>query len=479
MIIFDKLAWVPKNEFSENEISELRSRLTCVPRFSSFSGDNEVSEEPTPIYQYQEKKDTLGIPLSFARDWAKQKNAEMKYCLSTGKDISESVRKLPDPFHEKAVVGQDKFFSDMYEATKKRVAFLAKAPTGSGKTVTVLNTIGKLKRTSLVVVTTNVLAEQWKKEAMLHLGMDASEIGVIGGGKEEWEGKSLVIAVVHNLCMKDFGKSFYHYFGIVVWDEAHRLGAKYFSQSIKLFPARYRIAVTATPSRKDGCMSVVLDYFGKVRVQHDGEAIHCIVVPYSFYYTKRQSATLNTLSDKLPILLKLVSLNARRNEGISELIYRGYTNNRNILVISNRIEHLRELQILLVRKGVKMENIGMFNGGVSSDPIKGVKRADRKTKKEKLEEIKTNPQFKIILATYTMMKEGVDIPRLDMGIDVIPRAESVQTVGRIRRPVKGKPVPLWYTIIDKGITRLERLADSRLNDIEKEGNVTIKKERDL
>jgi hypothetical protein len=43
---------------------------------------------------------------------------------------------------------------------------------------------------------------------------------------------------------------------------------------------------------------------------------------------------------------------------------------------------------------------------------------------------------------------GLDIPRLDMGVEAGPRSDLVQAIGRLTRSLKGKPVPEWYSIND-------------------------------
>lgn len=92
--------------------------------------------------------------------------------------------------------------------------------------------------------------------------------------------------------------------------------------------------------------------------------------------------------------------------------------------------------------GIPRELMGQFTGQRYLPSGK-----TEKVKAEELEYIKKHSR--IIFATYQMMKEGVDIPRLDAGIDATPRTDAIQLVGRIRRPFEGKPKPVWYTIVDR------------------------------
>jgi hypothetical protein len=62
------------------------------------------------------------------------------------------------------------------------------------------------------------------------------------------------------------------------------------------------------------------------------------------------------------------------------------------------------------------------------------------------------------------MKEGTNMPWLDAGIDATPRADGEQAIGRIRRPMPGKPTPVWFTLIDTEIPILRGYATARLRD---------------
>jgi hypothetical protein len=71
--------------------------------------------------------------------------------------------------------------------------------------------------------------------------------------------------------------------------------------------------------------------------------------------------------------------------------------------------------------------------------------------------------------TYGMMKEGIDIPRLDGGIDATPQSDAIQLVGRIRRPHEGKRDALWITLVDSRCDRSIRYYGSRLEEYRSAG----------
>lgn len=54
----------------------------------------------------------------------------------------------------------------------------------------------------------------------------------------------------------------------------------------------------------------------------------------------------------------------------------------------------------------------------------------------------------VILATYAFTSEGVDIPSLDTAVFGTPRADVVQTTGRILRKFPDKKTPLVVDFVD-------------------------------
>lgn len=129
------------------------------------------------------------------------------------------------------------------------------------------------------------------------------------------------------------------------------------------------------------------------------------------------------------------------------------------------------MQGILVHLGIPSEHIGMFSGAVKGDKDASGKK--KLTKKQKLDDVVKNPKYRVILATYAMMKLGIDIPRLDMGIDISPKSEAVQTVGRIRRPFPNKPTPVWFTVVDSS-RKFQALYRSRERELLSKGSVEIR-----
>lgn len=342
--------------------------------------------------------------------------------------------------------------------------FLLDDFTVTHNTVTALNAAGKLGHKTLVIVHLERLAMQWAEEAHTHLGIPKNRIGIIRGDKCDYKNKDILIGITKSISSREYSPEFYRAFGTVIWDEVHRVGAPSFSKTLGLFNAKYKISLTATPTRKDGCEGVFKTYFGNGQVVAKAKALACQVQVYDYMGSKFLWG--NQHGSRVTALTK----DTARNRAITDIVKKAYDKNRNILVVSERIEHLQTLIIMAEKVGIPSKVIGQFTGEyytgkTRNKTVKGRVVSVPEKKKissEYLDWVKSDAQ--VIFATYTMMKEGIDIPRLDYGIDVTPRTDATQLVGRIRRPYKGKPKPIWVTIRDVCSNVFMAYYNKRLND---------------
>lgn len=428
--ILSNRLYLPKERLSERIIKDLKKELTFIPRVMS-------SDEPQePILLYKENADYFAVPVSTPEHLIPPEALEgLEVRVSYGHEVSFSKR--PDPNHPSVrdPIAQRILMDGMLGACQDYFAFIAQAATGTGKTACALNTIAELGRNALVIVPTNALAEQWITSAKNLIGATDEQIGRIQADKLDYKNKAITIGVINSLAMKEYPKEVYSAFGIVVVDEAHRVASKVFSQALPRFNARYKIGLSATPKRKDGADKVLQYHLGGIHVKSEAEALFAKVYPVQ-YRTRQRLWGQNHGSR-----VKCLTLDRDRNNVIVGIVQRLYSEGRNILVVSDSINHLQELIRLSELSGIPSAKIGQFTGQVYLPDGK-----KRKVTNDELEYIETHSQ--VIMGTYSMIKEGVDIPRLDAGIDATPRTDAIQVVGRIRRPYPNKRIPVWYTIVD-------------------------------
>lgn len=433
----DSLVWIPIKAIP----SKIRKRVAHDLCITSRYGDNADSK---PMKFWRKQEELVGVPVAYGVKLAEELGFSLEDNRSLGKRVV--YRNSPEARSAK----QQEFFSTLTQQTRSQLNVFAVAPTGSGKTIAALKVVHSLGRTALVIVPSISLAYQWRDRIAEFLSLPVSSIGILKGGKcPQWEQKSVVVAVVHSLCKGRMGQDFHKHFGIAIWDEAHRMAAKWFSKSLLQVVAKYRVALTATPNRKDGMTKILHLAFNEPNNNVTGNelrALPCIAYVVHTNCTAKSPSWGNTTM-KLGKLMSSVAADSNRNALIARLVRTGYEKGKNILVLSDRIEQLRYL-IKFLADDIPKEDMGLFISATSE---------------KQQEHIKQN--CRVIFATYGMMKEGQDVPRLDMGIDATPRSEGNQAVGRVRREFAGKESSMWITLFDaKASQLLQGISSSRIKD---------------
>lgn len=472
MASISSMVWFSKAEFAAL-LPTYEEALTVTPE-KGFDGD----DDPLPIQQWVVRRTRVGVPIASGLAISEAEGIALVDETSPGSKLH--CLKRPDPSHPSAPKGQGPFFDDIIQTLKTEYAVLAEAPTGSGKTVAILNAVAEFSRTSLIIVPSQRLLYQWRDEIKKHLGIDDSSIGLIGDGHDNFD-RPIVVCVLHNLLLKIYPQTFYSSFGLVAFDECHKLGAREFSRVMHQIPATFKIAVSATPDRKDGCACVFTNYFGEVAIRSTQKPLplYYEMVPFKLKGIPR---SLNyRKSTARPLLW--VSENPKRNAFLVELIKAEYAMLSDkepdaLLVVTKYQEHA-ELLMSLCSEGrdkIPAEVTGLF-AGKRKKVIKGVEK-HAKVKKGQLDFVAANAR--VIFATYSMMSEGVDIPRISRGVEAMPVADVRQVVGRARRIYKSKKRAYWVSLRDVGMPRdsvmcfLYGFAAARIKGLREVGGVTVK-----
>lgn len=437
-------------------------------------------DEPLILEHYREVGGCLHVPRQYGIDLCYREGIDYTDETSHGRPVQFPRVPTPRDYQIDALQSISNAFDSYYD-------FIFRARTGWGKTIGSLIIAAELGVSTLVVVDQENLKEQWIESLIKHFGFKREDIGIIQGAKCDYEGKAVTIAMVQTSTRKELPEAVYHAFGFVIVDEVHVIGAPTFSSILLRFSAAYRMGVSATPKRRDG-LQKVLDYnLGRVRVyvddEHDPSAVYVAEHPTVY------SAYANT-SPKIGRFVNEVTDDGSRNLLIAEAAAYLYDTGRDILVLSDRIEQLRQLMDLCYYLGIPEDEMGLYTGYVpryeyAKDPkplrrpaglVKGcdytptsLQLISKRRKQKDLDLIKTSAR--IIFATYGKFSKGVDEPRLNGGIDASPRSLSEQVQGRILRKVEGKLKPIWITIADTSSYRSVFMLTKRLEDYERNNSV--------
>lgn len=313
------------------------------------------------------------------------------------------------------------------------------ASCGSGKTVTACKIAAQLGVTVLVVVHKEFLVDQWRDRITTWLGIPADEIGIVQQDRCDYHGKKIVIAMLQSLVERDYDPGLYAWPGLVCLDEVHRQAADLWHKAVMRFSSRYRLGLTATPSRKDGMWDVVRANVGEILAQDTSEVMVPTVyaVRHRPNISPRRYCWLYPGSDgftrvKKVYLAKLLTLLARdegRNKMLVQIILKAARESRKVLLLTDRLEHISTLKSMLVAADPTLA-VGRYVGGMS---------AEARAISEKCQ---------VILGTFQMAMEALDIPSLDVGILATPHSDVVQSTGRICRMMDGKKQPVLIDVVD-------------------------------
>ena len=318
-------------------------------------------------------------------------------------------------------------------------------------TVIAMEVIARVGKKTIVVVTKEDIKDQWVAAAKKILGLTDKEIGIVQGAKMSIKGKKLVIALIQSVSKEGkYQPSMFDSFGLVIWDEVHRVGADTFSNSAWLFKAKLRWGLSATPERKDGKDIVLYAHIGKIKVATDAMLLKPKVL---LVYSRWKVPLVQRNGKMVPLphspgktmhINKILANNAKRNGLITDFVLKAYNKGRSIIIFADTKNHLEILQVALRKAGILGKDIAMYVGGLS--------------KKER-EAAKVKP---VLLATYSFTSEATDIPWLDTMVFATPRSDVVQIVGRILREYPDKKQPVVFDIIDNSSPVFQGYANKRM-----------------
>lgn len=420
------------------DVDTLKTKLTYISPFAEDDGTRKT------IRSYIDTDSYILVPREYQHGYTLDVVDK-----TTSIPIDYSFTKTPDPYHVrvKNKEAQAKFMGDIYKELLKCKNVLAYALTGSGKTVSALSVVPKLKQKTLVLVNTEALRDQWIEEIHDKLGVPREDIGIIQGKKNTSKDKPISVAILKTLALRDSSLELFSDFGFVILDEAHVVATEFFNDVVAKFSAKYRLALTATPEKKDKSHAVLNYHFGPIRVTANTK-----VMPVRVFIHKRQQGDYWGDTDRA--IVHSLSKSRRRNDMLVEHIVKAYRKGRNVLAVSHAVEHVQKI-IGLLKSHIPEEDIGQLTA------TKKINGKSVKMKKHETDEAKTK---RVIVATDGYVREGIDIPQLTMGIDLVPFYNATQRIGRVRRFVEGKVQPYWITILDEDITECYIMFMARKKD---------------
>ncbi|WGS46937.1 DEAD/DEAH box helicase [Burkholderia sp. JSH-S8] len=218
------------------------------------------------------------------------------------------------------------------------------APTAFGKTVTAAAMIAQRGVNTLGLVHRRELLDQWRERLQSFLGLDPQEIGTIGGGKSKATGK-IDVAMLQSVAPDGTRGELLRHYGQVIVDECHHVSADSFEAVLKAVQARYVLGLTATPVRRDSQQPVMFMLCGPIRhaAKSPSGAPQVLEV-----FPQRLTSTVDVAADApIQAVFAQLAQDTPRTQMIATAVREQYGQGRNVLVLTERTDHLESLQQML------------------------------------------------------------------------------------------------------------------------------------
>lgn len=359
--------------------------------------------------------------------------------------------------------------------TEARCRGVVVLPTGAGKTHVATLAMASRQRSTLIVVPTLDLMNQWYDTLVTTFG---GAVGIVGGGYHEVLDVTVTTYDSAYLHMDRIG----HRFGLVVFDECHHLPSDAYAMASRMCLAPFRLGLTATPERTDGREGLYEELVGPVVFRRDiTELSGEYLAPYE---TERLEVPLappereeydRSRGEYLAFLRKtgvrmsepggwgrFLMLSSQTDEG--RRAFASYRRQRSLalaapgkIAVLERLLHTHRADRSIVFTD---DNATVYQ--ISRRLLLPAITHQTKVKERSFILSAFNEGTFPAVVTSKVLNEGVNVPEANVAIVLSGSGsvrEHVQRLGRVLRKVEGKRATL-YELVASG-TSEERVSDKR------------------
>jgi len=194
------------------------------------------------------------------------------------------------------------------------------------------------------------------------------------------------------------------------------------------------LGLSATPTRSDGLTKVLKWYIGDIFYSMKVQNNNTVDVERLIIYSENEDYKRELIDFrgrvKISTMINNICYFLIRSYAIIKMIKDTINNseNRQILLLSDRKRQLEDIYNVITEKDIC--SVGYYVGGM------------------KQKQLKESEEKQLLLGTYSMAKEGLDIKSLNCLILASPKSDIVQSVGRILRQKHENIRPKIIDIID-------------------------------
>jgi len=412
---------IPKSALSQQDMGHLMTELNVKPEVPGIQyGPQESGDAMFPVFR--ENANKIYIPRFYG---IQRYGHPLRSELTDGDTVNVAFSKeLRD--YQKIIVG--KYIDHI--AVERGNGGILEVPCGRGKTVMALDIISKMKKKTLIIVHKEFLMNQWIER--IDEFLPGARVGKIQGQVHDIEDKDIVIGMVQTMYNKPYSSGSFDSFGLTIIDEVHRIGSEQFSQTLCKVLTKNMLGISATVDRKDGLTRVLYMFIGEKIYEEKRESDDPVCVRGIQYVTKDEE-------------FNEVETDYRGNPKFSTMITKlcsyGPRSEFIVRVIGDMLEEHPDNQIMILCHNRSL--LTYLHSAVETNKLTTVGYYVGGMKQKDLQETETK---QIVLATYAMAAEALDIKTLSTLIMVTPKTDITQSVGRILRVKHHNP--LIVDIID-------------------------------
>lgn len=227
-------------------------------------------------------------------------------------------------------------------------------------------------------------------------------------------------------------RTLYYHFPVV--SNCHHMSAEVFCRCMMKVVTKYTLGLSGTMQRKDGLTKVFKYFIGDVVHKEKAESTHCVLVKGIQY--KVNDADFNETeydyrgNPKFSTMISKVCDYNHRSEFILRVLENELMINPNqqVMILAHNKSLITYLFKAIEHRRIADGSVGYYVGGMKEAALK------------------ESEGKRVIIATYAMASEGLDIKTLTTLIMASPKTDVCQSVGRILRVKHASP--LVIDIID-------------------------------
>ena len=423
---------IPKSCLSSEDLEFLKVDLFIRPVVAGNMSFGAGAGDAVAFPVYRENANKIYLP----RFYGIQRYGLPSKCeIQTGNNIDVAFHNPLRDYQEKIIGIYMDYVSKPIatNATYQGGGAILEVPCGRGKTIMALKIISLLQKKTLILVHKEFLMNQWIERMRDFL--PTAKIGKIQGPIFDIEGKDVVIGMIQTLYDKEYPADVFDSFGLTIIDEVHRIGSEQFSKTLLKTVTPYMLGISATVDRKDGLTRVLHMFIGDkiyTESRENDDAVCVRAIEYvsndpEFNHIEcdfRGNPLYSTMISKL-------SNYGPRTDFVLRVIHDLLTEHADsqIMVLAHQRGILTYIYDAVISRGIADGSIGYYVGGM------------------KEEALKQTEEKQIVLATYAMAAEALDIKSLSTLVMITPKTDIIQSVGRILRMKHDNPIVV--DIVDK------------------------------